>query len=78
MTPSNDRKFNLLSNGAVESFWHTLWFELSLFLCFNGRISENRDLASPNDRELNLLSNGGVESFLGALWLDLYLFLYSK
>ena len=27
-TPPNSRKSNLLSNGAVESFWDALWLEL--------------------------------------------------
>ena len=31
-TPLNSRKWNLLSNGAVESFWDALWLELWPFL----------------------------------------------
>ena len=29
----NDRKLNLLSNGAVESFWDALWLGIGPFLC---------------------------------------------
>ena len=29
----NDRKLNLLSNGAVQSFWGTLWLGIEPFLC---------------------------------------------
>ena len=31
----NDRELNLLSNGAVESFWDALWLELWPFLYFD-------------------------------------------
>ena len=44
MTPSNDRKFNLLSNGSIESFWDTLWLELWPFLC---SIVESRRIRVP-------------------------------
>ena len=37
--PRDSWKLDLLPNRAVESFWETLWLELSLLLCFNGRIS---------------------------------------
>ena len=30
----NDRKLNLLSNGAVESFWDAVWLGIEPFLCF--------------------------------------------
>ena len=30
----NDRKLNLLLNGAVQSFWDALWLGIEPFLCF--------------------------------------------
>ena len=30
----DDRKLNLLSNGAVESFWDAVWLGIEPFLCF--------------------------------------------
>ena len=30
----NDRKLNLLSNGAVQSFWGALWLGIEPFWCF--------------------------------------------
>ena len=30
----NDRKLDLLSNGAVQSFWDALWLGIELLLCF--------------------------------------------
>ena len=30
----DDRKLNLLSKGAVESFWDTVWLGIEPFLCF--------------------------------------------
>ena len=38
----NDRKLNLLSNGAVESFWDALWLGIEACLCF---IVESRRVA---------------------------------
>ena len=32
----NDRKLNLLSNGAVESFWDAVWLGIEPFLCLYG------------------------------------------
>ena len=31
---ANDRELNLLSNGAVESFWDALWLELWMLFVF--------------------------------------------
>ena len=71
--PPNDREFNLLSNGAVESFWDALWLGIEAFLCF---MEESRSAPMLlNDRELNLLSNGAVESFWDAVWLGIGPFL---
>ena len=61
------REFNLLSNGAVESFWDTLWLGIQAFFVFYGRIPYNLAPMPPSDREFNLLSNGAVESFWDTL-----------
>ena len=54
----NDREFNLLSNGAIESFWDALWLELWPLLC---SIVESRRIRVPmpsNELRCNFLVCG--------------------
>ena len=56
--PPNDREFNLLSNGAIESFWDALWLELWQCLC---SIVESRRIRVPmpsNELRCNFLVCG--------------------
>ena len=54
----NDREFNLLSNGAVESFWDALCLGIQPFLC---SIVESRRIRAPmpsNEVRCNFLVCG--------------------
>ena len=59
----NDRKLNLLSNGAVESFWDAVWLGIEPFLCF---IWISIDFRSIFDRFSIDFRQFGVT--LGTLW----------
>ena len=72
----NDREFNLISNGAVESFWDTLWLGIQAFLLFKSGVLQEHSGCQGNCRKLNLLPNEGLEASRGALWLGIRPFFF--
>ena len=73
--PPDSWKFNLLSNAALTVFWDALWLGIQPDWCLDGRISQNRDVASPSDREFNLLSNAALTVLWDTLRLGIQPFL---